>query len=133
MPVTVEEEQVALSPMGKAVKELLAKKAVKMVDRGRVQAIIEACRKEYPTVPGVANADGTPVPMPQVIVTDLVVDKFEKELRGIVEQQFHQTLPIIRQKVQQQRQSDMNGGERVELDTPLVPLAGRLVVDTLGK
>lgn len=129
MPVVVEEKEAVLSPMGKDVKKLLEKTGLKLLDKGRCQAIVENWRKETPFVPGAQRADGSPVPIPQLIVTDVVLDAFEERLRPLIEQLCHETMGEVKRKIKDSRSSDANGGSRVEsFDTPVVPPRGNLVI-----
>lgn len=123
------EEMVDLSPEAMEVKRNLERASTQMIDKGRVQAIVERWRQRKQFISNVQDNEGNLIPIPNIVVTDRFVADLERQLAPIIEDCCDDSEAIIVQKVKRQRPLNTDGGSGVKaLDTALSSLRGNLTV-----
>lgn len=128
--VAVEEAPlVDLSPEATEVRQNLANAGSKIIDKGRVQAVVEDWRERRRFVQGINDNKGMPIPMPEIPVTDKWVAVIEHFLVPIIQDCCDDSEQVIIRKFNAERHLDTDSARLVErLATALAPLRGQLTV-----
>ena len=122
-------EVVDLSPEAKESAALASRAALHYIDRGRVQAKVEALRKEVGTMLTRLDSGGVMIPVPTILTPSQWVEDLDKQIDTIVEECFEASLNVIREKLKGARPSDLQRPGVLEaLRTGLQPPNGRLMV-----
>lgn len=120
---------VDLSPEATEVRKNLAMAGISLLDKGRLQAVVNDWRERHPFVEGVLDNGGNRIPIPEIVVTEDFIQVFEKQLVPIIQDCCEDTNSVIAAKVRAQRMSNTDGRVVLKgLDTALCPLRGTLTI-----
>jgi hypothetical protein len=123
------EEYVDLSPEAQESKKNLQSAGARLLDKGRIQAIVERYRERNVYVRNVQNNRGEPIPLPAIVVTDRFCDDLEAMLVPIIEDACDDADAVIARKAKNARHLNTDSRAWVEaLATALPSLRGNLVV-----